>query len=159
MSDRFKWELPKVPGINFGVPQFPKIDFAAIERERRERQAVDLGYAHVMFERLVAQIEEFEATIQPDEEIAAYLASFGTRVIVAIDDVGYHNPYFITFDGVNVDTHQRVRLVQHVSQLSVLFTAAKVPKEENRKPRRIGFHVDEGTAEENSGPKDGQQGG
>ena len=101
-----------------------------------------------MCERLRSQIRQFEASLQPNEEIAVNLASFGTRVLVLIDNVGYQNPYFITFSGVNADTKQKVLLVQHVSQTSVLFTAVTVPKEDNRKARRIGFNVDTDNEEE-----------
>ena len=47
------------------------------------------------------------------------------------------------YNGVN-DNGERKNLVQHVSQTSILFTAVKVPKEENQKPRRIGFNKIDG---------------
>jgi len=135
----------------FNPPQFkpariqiPQVDFSGIEqamRDKREQDLVDLGFAHVMYERLVAQIEDFENSIDPDEEVAAYLASFGTRVVVLVDSVGFHNPYYIVFNGLNADTGERVRLVQHTSQTSVLLAAVKV--EEPRKPRRIGFYKED----------------
>lgn len=143
MTDKFNLDSParRLADLAIRMPAMP--DFAAEARQKRNREVVDLGYAHIMFDRLMRQIQQFEATLQPNEETAAYLASFGTQVLIAIDNVGYHNPYFITFDGVNVDTRQRVRLVQHVSQINVLFAAVSIPKEENRKARRIGFYVDE----------------
>lgn len=140
MNNHLGLGAPKAPKVSFTMP---KIDVAAIARQQREREEVDLGYAHIIFQRLVTQIQQFESTLQPDDETAVYLASFGTKVVVRIADVGYHNPYFITFDGFDFDTGQRVRLVQHVSQVSLLLTAVKVPKEENRQPRRIGFHIGE----------------
>ena len=142
MTDRFNLDSPaKIAALSFKMPELP--DFAALASQKRDRETVDLGYAHIMFDRLMHQIRSFEATLQPNEETAAYLASFGTQILVAIDDVGYHNPYFITFDGVNIETGQRVRLVQHVSQINVLFAAVTIPKEENRKAKRIGFYVDD----------------
>ena len=83
----------------------------------------------------------FEEGLAPDEEIAAYLSSFGTRFLIQIEEVGYHNPYLVIFYGRNAETGHRVQLVQHCSQLSVLFTALKVNPDEGRKPRRIGFQV------------------
>lgn len=135
-ADRFKFNVPK-----FTEVRMAPLDTSALDRAlqgKREQDLVDLGFAHVMYDRLVAQIREFQDSINPDEEVAAYLASFGTRVIVLIEHVGYQNPYYIVFDGINAETGQRVRLVQHTSQTSVLLMAAKV--EEPRKPRRIGFH-------------------
>jgi hypothetical protein len=135
------WKSPVVPAIR--LPSFKPIttDFSALARDIREQRVEDLGFAHVMFERLMTQIKEFEKTLMPDEEVGAYLSSFGARVLIQIDQVGYHNPYFIVFNGINVDDGQRVRLVQHTSQISVLFTAMKV--KEDQKPRRIGFFVDD----------------
>lgn len=147
MNDKFKFDLPsriKVPDIAIRMPELPPMpDYAAIAREKREREVVDLGYAHIMFERLMHQIRQFEATLKPDEETAAYLACFGTQVLVTIENVGYHNPYFITLNGVNIDTGHRVRLVQHVSQINILFAAVPIPKEEERKRRPIGFYVED----------------
>ena len=144
MSDKFQFNLDspaKLAAMSFKMPELP--DYAAMARQKRDREIVDLGYAHIMFERLMRQIKQFEATLQPNEDTAAYLASFGTQILITINNVGYHNPYFITFDGVNVESGQRVRLVQHVSQINVLFAAVTIPKEETRKACRIGFYVDE----------------
>jgi hypothetical protein len=101
-------------------------------------EAAKLGYADLMYDRLMKQIGEFEKTLNPDEEIAAHLASFGREYIVQIHDIGYHNPYLIVFKGINVADGSKVRLVQHVTQINVLFVAVKVV-EENRKPIRFGF--------------------
>ena len=148
MSDKFNLESKKMPNLDFRIPEIPQVNHSDILRQIHEQSFVNLGYAHVMCERLRSQIRQFEASLQPNEEIAVNLASFGTRVLVLIDNVGYQNPYFITFSGVNADTKQKVLLVQHVSQTSVLFTAVTVPKEDNRKARRIGFNVDTDNEEE-----------
>jgi hypothetical protein len=137
--DKFKPIIPKMPEI-----RMTQIDYSAIEHAmaaKREQDLVDLGFAHVMYERLVAQMRDFEDSIDPDEEVAAYLASFGTRVVVLIDKVGFQNPYYIVFDGANAETGERVRLIQHTTQTSVLLAAVKVV--EPRKPRRIGFVMED----------------
>lgn len=84
------------------------------------------------------QIAEFEKRLKPDEEIGAYLASFGREILIQIQNVGHHNPYFIVFYGINTSDGLNVKLVQHVSQINVLFTAIKL-SDLNRAPRRIGF--------------------
>jgi hypothetical protein len=103
-------------------------------------EASKLGLAKVMYNRLMIQIKDFEETLKPDEEIGAYLASFGREIIVQIQSVGYHNPYFIIFYGINTENGQEVKLVQHTSQINVLFVAVKL-KDLSQKPRRIGFNI------------------
>ena len=99
-------------------------------------QEFNRGFANVLYEQLMVQIAEFEKELNQDEEIAAYLASFGKEIIIQIEAISFSDPYFIIFEGsVN---NSPVRLVQHVSQLNVLFTSINV-KELNRPPRRFGF--------------------
>ena len=136
-ADKSKFAVSYQP--QNGIPHIDTSVFERSIKDKRERDLEDLGFAHVMYERLVAQIKDFQDSIAADEEVATYLASFGTRVIVLINNVGFHNPYYITFDGLNAETGERVRLVQHTSQTSVLLVASKV--KESRKPRRIGFDV------------------
>jgi len=102
-----------------------------------ERYA-ELGYAGILHHRLMAQIRDFEDGLGEEEELAGMIASFGQTVLVRILDVGYHNPYFMVFYGEDLETNERVQLVQHVNQVSVLFRA--VPKSPTvAKARRIGF--------------------
>ena len=99
-----------------------------------------LGLANFHYERLMWQIAEFEATLSSEEEIGAYLTTFGRVVTISIEKVGYHNPYLIIFYGRDQNSGQQVQLVQHVNQISVLFIA--VPKSTERsEPRRIGFSL------------------
>jgi hypothetical protein len=127
-----KFKLPELPNLRFS-----RIDFDELNKSISESRAADLGFAHVMYDRLMKQIQIFEDGLNSDEEIGAYLSSFGTRVVIQIEGVGYHNPYFIIFYGRNTEDGQEVQLVQHTSQISVLFVAIKVT--EDREPRRIGF--------------------
>lgn len=112
-------------------------------RAKAENRAFEQGFAHVIYDKLMREIHEFEQALDPDEEIGAYLSSFGQSIFIQIKNVGYANPYLIIFDGINVDSKSRVRLVQHTSQISVLFVAVKVNAAEARKPRRIGFLPDD----------------
>jgi hypothetical protein len=72
----------------------------------------------------------------------ALLSSFGERIFIQIKRIGFENPYFIIFEGVNAEDGNRVHLIQHTSQISVLFVAVEVPKDEKRPAQRIGFHTD-----------------
>jgi hypothetical protein len=109
-----------------------------ISRLAAENRAFENGFAHVMHKELMREIYQFEQTLNPNEEIGAYLSSFGQRIFIQIENVEYANPYFIIFDGINTETEGRVRLIQHTSQINVLFVAVQA-KHKDRKPRRIGF--------------------
>ena len=87
------------------------------------------------YKRLAEYIRDFEAELDDDHEIGARLVSFGQSVVFHIEDVGYYGPDIITFHGRN-DAMEKVQLIQHISQLSVLLVAVKKQQD---KPRRIGF--------------------
>ena len=87
-----------------------------------------------MYERVVRSIIDFEKGLDADKEVGARLVSFGLSETIHIDDVGHWGPDMIIFHGVNVDGN-KVQLLQHISQLSVLLVAVK-PVDE---PRRIGY--------------------
>lgn len=87
------------------------------------------------FRALSNYIKEFEDALDSEHEVAARLVSFGSEVKIRVLKVGYTAPALITFWGVN-DVGDKVQLVQHVSQLSILLVAAKVEK---REPYRVGF--------------------
>ncbi len=121
-------------------PQFPKTNFQPNLNALAEANQTALGYAHVIHDRLMAQIAEFQKGLTVDEEVGGYLAAFGRELLIHIEDVGYRNPYLIVFYGTLDKVGHRVELVQHTAQLNVLFVA--VPKA-GPVARRIGF----GTAE------------
>lgn len=132
---------------DFQLSRFRIPDFAGqMDSIREAKAAADAfthGHAHVMHEELMKQIRQFETTLKPEQEVGAMLSSFGQRLLVQIEKVSYRNPFFIIFHGFNADDGSRVQLVQHTSQISVLFVAVEVPKEEHREARRIGFESPE----------------
>lgn len=87
------------------------------------------------YKALVNYINDFQGELDSDHEVGARLVNFGSEIRFHIQDVGYTAPTLITFTGV-LENGDRVQLVQHVSQLSVLLIA--VAKREE-KPYRIGF--------------------
>lgn len=103
-----------------------------------------LSPAKLMYERLGKYINDFESSLDEEHEIGARLVSFGQALTFHINNVSYYGPDIISFDGVNSEG-EKVQLIQHISQLSVLLVAMK--KLEDR-PRRIGFIW--GKTEENS---------
>lgn len=90
------------------------------------------------YKKLVEQIQEFEEGLDQDHEVAIRLASFGTSILMAVEDIGYQNPDMLYFYGkVNGEEAQ---LIQHTSQLNFLLLAVQKP-DPQKPPRRIGFSV------------------
>ena len=82
-----------------------------------------------------------------DHEIGGRFVSFGDDAHFHIADVGYWNPDIITFDGFDQNGN-RMKLIQHVSQLNVLLVAVRKTTPPAEPPRRIGFYLGEGKAKE-----------
>ncbi|GHO52378.1 DUF6173 family protein [Ktedonobacter robiniae] len=89
------------------------------------------------YERLSKYINDFESSLDNDHEIGARLVSFGQAITFHIEDIGYYGPDIISFDGRN-EAGEKVQLIQHISQLSVLLVAVQKQQEQ---PRRIGFRL------------------
>jgi hypothetical protein len=96
-------------------------------------------YASSYYDKLVDYIVEFEKQLKDDEEVGAKLVSFGESIIIHIDDIGYKNPRLICFYGYDTQG-QKVQLIQHVNQISVLLI---VVKRTNPERVRIGFKLTE----------------
>ena len=92
------------------------------------------------FVRLSKLIEDFEKSLDKDEEIAAHIVGVPGDGTMQIEDVGFWGSDFILFTGKNPDGRP-VRLIQHYGQINVLLNARKKPEE--REARRIGFQLSE----------------
>lgn len=95
----------------------------------------DITLAETMHHRIELQLQEFQEELAPDEEIGICLANFGREQVIFVENIGFHNPHLVIFDGTNEKGH-RVRLVQHMSQVSLLLVA--VPAQQHP-ARRVGF--------------------
>jgi hypothetical protein len=100
--------------------------------------------ADTMYDRLVEQIAKFEKELDKDEEVGACLTHFGKDIVIAIENLGYHNPALVIFYGYT-EKGDKVTLLQHMTQVNVLLCALKV--KENRAPRRIGFAIKDNETE------------
>jgi hypothetical protein len=98
-------------------------------RNPAERAVADLG----------KQIATFEADLSEEEEVGAIIIGAPDGTIFHITAFGWINIDVLVFEGVN-ERGRPQRLVQHVSQLSILLTA--LPKLEET-PRRICFYPPE----------------
>ncbi|WP_299888937.1 DUF6173 family protein [uncultured Ruegeria sp.] len=90
------------------------------------------------YERLILYIQNFEKTLDGDQEVAMGFTG-GDAGVMRIEGMGYFDPDIITFYGSD-GTGARTQLVQHVSQLNVMLRA--LPKSVEDKPaNRIGFRL------------------
>ena len=95
---------------------------------------------------LIDQINAFEAQLDPQQELGARLVNFGGQAFY-IEDVEVCARDLIAFLGHN-ELGQPVRLLQHVSQISVLLVAMKTRHPE---PVRVGFKLAEKRRSETPG--------
>jgi len=90
------------------------------------------------YERLILYIQNFEAQLDDEHEVAMGFTG-GDAGVLRIEGIGYFDPDIVTFYGHDEDG-ARTQLIQHVSQLNVMLRALpKAPEVEE--PRRIGFQL------------------
>lgn len=82
-----------------------------------------------------ASIEEFEAGLDAEHELSMQLVTFGSTVTIRPERVGFSTANVITFHGMT-DDGEKINLVQHVSQVSMML---KATKKLAAKPRRVVF--------------------
>jgi Family of unknown function (DUF6173) len=103
--------------------------------------AKPIAPAQWAYQRLVAYIRNFEAQLNPAEEVAVGFAG-GESGVLRIEGLGYHDPDILTFYGRDEDG-ARMQLVQHVTQMSVILRAVPV-RSPDEPARRIGFRLRDG---------------
>jgi hypothetical protein len=97
----------------------------------------DHNLADEFHRRLINWINDFHKSLDNEHEVGAQLVNFGQTVTFHIKDVGYWNPSLISFEGEN-EQGETIKLVQHVSQISILLVAMK--RNNATKPKNpIGF--------------------
>jgi hypothetical protein len=99
---------------------------------------VDPNLASEFHKRLQKMIEDFDRSLDKDYDVGVQLVSFGQALIFRLDNIGYWNPSLISFSGSTTDSNAPVKLIQHVSQISVLLMRLKRSDPEAPK-RPIGF--------------------
>lgn len=117
MSDAFDPGKPylNIPSLNLSDPHSAK---------EYQRRLVDLA-------------NDFQQQIGPDFEVGAQLVAFGSLITFALHEIGRSGPGLVIFCGVTA-AGDPVQLVQHVSQVNVLFVRLK-PAEPDQPRRQIGF--------------------
>ena len=95
--------------------------------------------AELAVQRLGEEIASFEADLSNQEEVGGVIIGAPGATTFHIIKFYHLNMDILVFEGIN-EHGKPQRLVQHVTQLSILLTA--LPKV-NDTARRIGFHTEE----------------
>lgn len=101
----------------------------------------DLNPAAWMHERIVEQINKFEEGLPDTMQAGGRLVSSSTGIAFSIDNVGYWGPDMIIFYGQG-SNGEKLRLLQHTSQLNLLLVAVPRTDDTSKPRRKIGFEVD-----------------
>ena len=90
------------------------------------------------YERTVIYLKKFEEGLDNEHEVAMGFVG-GNAGVLRIEGMGYFDPDIVTFYGTD-PAGNRTQLVQHVSQLNVMFRS--LPKAvQGKEPKRIGFRL------------------
>lgn len=90
------------------------------------------------YERLIIYIQNFEAQLDNEHEIAVGFTG-GNAGVLRIEGIGFFDPDIVTFYGKD-EFGAKTQLIQHVSQLGVMLRA--LPKvADDQEPTRIGFRL------------------
>lgn len=119
----------------FNLPKLPQVPLPDVTKFK------DQNLADEFYRRLYDYIVKFENGLGENEEVALKLVSFGETVTIIVEDLGYWNPSLITFHGKTLKG-ERVKLIQHVSQISFLLIAVKTERPVQPQ-ERIGFKLAE----------------
>jgi len=92
------------------------------------------------FKKLSHYMDQFDKSLNPEQEVGIKLVSFGQAVQFTVHNIGYYNPKLICFYGEMPDGSP-VQLIQNVNQISFLLTAVQRKNPEQVK-RPIGFCTD-----------------
>jgi len=111
---------------------------APLPAEMKKKPVGEKSQAEWAYERLILYIQNFEARLDADHEVAMGFTDTGAGVL-RIEGIGYFDPDIVTFYGAD-QTGARTQLVQHVTQLNVMLRAVRKPTE-GAEPRRIGFRL------------------
>lgn len=102
--------------------------------EVKQPQSV-YSYSDTQFEIIRRYIQEFEKTLDADQEVGVLLTNFGQAMLMEVTDVWYEKSVLMVFHGyVN---GEKATLIQHISQLNFLLTT--LPRNPALPHRPIGF--------------------
>lgn len=104
------------------------------------KESQELELASVFCKKLSDYMDEFDKSLNQEQEIGIKLVSFGQTIQFTVHNISYNNPKLICFCGEMPDGSP-VQLIQHVNQISFLLTAVQRKNPEQTK-HQIGFCAD-----------------
>ena len=129
--------LPRLHEVHCD-PDQPNACTSKVPASVTAKPAAQKSPAQWAYERVVIYLKNFEEQLDNDHEIAMGFTG-GNAGVLRIEGMGYFDPDIITFYGSD-GGGAKTQLVQHVSQLNVMFRA--LPKQVSEAaPRRIGFRL------------------
>lgn len=111
-------------------------DQARRARDISDAAKASLHQAHDAVEDIIAELEQFEGSIDPAEEARLVVIGGPDGTTIFPQIIGALSHDRVRFEGLDQDGC-RVVIVQHVTQFNVMLKAVRVGEE---KARRIGFH-------------------
>ncbi len=128
--------LPKIYEVH-ADPDKPKASVQSMPQAVK-KPVEQKSPAQWAYERTVLYLKNFEEQLDNEHEVAMGFVG-GDAGVLRVEGIGYFDPDIVTFYGSD-PTGSRTQLVQHVSQLNVMFRA--LPKAvEGKAPNRIGFRL------------------
>lgn len=116
-----------IPMPNFPTVNVPDIDVPVMP--------IAYSYSDTQVELIKKYVLEYQASLDPDRDVALLLTHFGNSILMEVTHIGYEESVLIVFKGyVN---GRESTLIQHVSQLNFLLTS--VEKAPELPKRQIGF--------------------
>ena len=100
---------------------------------------INQNLASEFYKRLVNKINLFNESLDDEYEVGVRLINFGQTITFHLQDMDYLNPSLITFLG-ETETNERVELIQHISQISILLM--KLRRKDPSQPKHpFGFTI------------------
>lgn len=84
------------------------------------------------WEIICNQIKIFQNNIDYNKEVALLISNLGQPITLRLKDIGFFNPYFISFKGTtDKDDIENCQVIQHISQVNFLLTSVPRPNSHN----------------------------
>ena len=113
------------------------VDNLGITITEELEKSPELELASDFFKKISHYINEFDKSLNQEQEIGIKLVHFGQSIQFAVHNLGYYDPKLICFYGAMPDGSP-VQLIQHVNQINFLLTTLQ--RKDPEKPKNpIGF--------------------
>lgn len=109
-------------------------------KKKTSRPQTSASEYSAQFAYLVDAIKDFEANLEPGQDMGVRLVSFGDVLVLRLASVLHIDQTpFVEMNGMDDQTNEPIKVIQNFSQLSLAFVV--IPRLESDKPRHlIGFH-------------------